>query len=30
MRFTNIPNGIPGIEDRINLLYTYGVKLGRL
>ena len=28
--FTNIPNGIPGIEDRINLLYTYGVKRGRL
>lgn len=28
--FTNIPNGIPGIEDRINLLYTYGVKRGRI
>jgi dihydropyrimidinase len=28
--FTNIPNGIPGIEDRVNLLYTYGVKLGRI
>jgi len=28
--FTTIPNGIPGIEDRINLLYTYGVKRGRL
>src|SRR5258708_6981244 len=28
--FVNIPNGIPGIEDRVNLLYTYGVKLGRL
>ncbi len=26
----NIPNGIPGIEDRVNLLYTYGVKRGRL
>lgn len=26
--FTNIPNGIPGIEDRVNLLYTYGVKRG--
>jgi dihydropyrimidinase len=24
--FTQIPNGIPGIEDRVNLLYTYGVK----
>jgi dihydropyrimidinase len=28
--FTRIPNGIPGLEDRINLLYTYGVKAGRL
>jgi len=28
--FTNIPNGIPGIEDRVNLLYTYGVKSGRI
>lgn len=28
--FTNIPNGIPGIEDRVNLLYTYGVKRGPL
>jgi dihydropyrimidinase len=28
--FTTIPNGIPGIEDRVNLLYTYGVKRGRL
>ena len=28
--FTQIPNGIPGIEDRINLLYTYGVKRGNL
>lgn len=27
--FTKIPNGLPGIEDRINLLYTYGVKAGR-
>jgi dihydropyrimidinase len=24
--FTQIPNGIPGIEDRVNLLYTCGVK----
>ncbi|MGA2536763.1 MAG: dihydropyrimidinase [Terracidiphilus sp.] len=24
--FTQIPNGIPGIEDRVNLMYTYGVK----
>jgi dihydropyrimidinase len=28
--FVNIPNGIPGIEDRVNLLYTHGVKHGRL
>lgn len=28
--FLNIPNGIPGIEDRVNLLYTQGVKRGRL
>jgi dihydropyrimidinase len=28
--FVNIPNGIPGIEDRVNLLYTFGVKRGRL
>jgi len=28
--FTAIPNGIPAIEDRVNLLYTYGVSRGRL
>lgn len=28
--FTKIPNGIPSIEDRINLVYTYGVKRGRI
>ena len=28
--FTQIPNGIPGIEERVNLMYTYGVKRGRL
>jgi dihydropyrimidinase len=28
--FTEIPNGIPGIEDRVNLMYTYGVKRGKL
>jgi dihydropyrimidinase len=28
--FTLIPNGIPGIEDRVNLLYTTGVEAGRL
>ncbi len=28
--FTQIPNGIPGIEERVNLLYTYGVSRGNL
>ncbi|MBV9761234.1 MAG: dihydropyrimidinase [Acidobacteriaceae bacterium] len=28
--FTQIPNGIPGIEERVNLLFTYGVQQGRL
>lgn len=28
--FTSIPNGIPAIEDRVNLLYTYGVSRGGL
>ena len=28
--FTQIPNGIGGIEDRVNLLYTYGVRRGTL
>ncbi len=28
--FTQIPNGIPGLEDRVNLMYTYGVKRGGL
>jgi len=28
--FTKIPNGIPSVEDRINLLYTYGVTKGRI
>jgi dihydropyrimidinase len=28
--FTQIPNGIPGLEDRVNLMYTYGVKRGTL
>lgn len=27
--FTRIPGGIPGIEDRLALLYTYGVAEGR-
>jgi len=28
--FTKITNGVPGIEDRINLLYTYGVCPGKI
>ena len=28
--FTQIPNGIPGIEERVNLLYTWGVRRGTL
>jgi dihydropyrimidinase len=28
--FTAIPNGLPAIEDRVNLLYTYGVSRGKL
>lgn len=28
--FTKIPNGIPSIEDRVNLLYTYGVCRGEI
>ncbi len=28
--FRNIPNGIPALEDRVNLLYSYGVKRGRM
>ena len=28
--FTLIPGGIPGIESRPSLLYTYGVRTGRL
>jgi dihydropyrimidinase len=28
--FTQIPNGIPGLEDRVNLMYTNGVKRGSL
>lgn len=26
--FTQIPNGIPGIEERVSLMYTYGVNRG--
>jgi dihydropyrimidinase len=28
--FTKIPNGIPSLEDRINLYFTYGVKQNRI
>ena len=28
--FTRIPNGIPALEDRVNLLYTYGVATGKI
>ena len=28
--FTKIPNGIPSVEDRVNLLYTYGVCPGHI
>ena len=28
--FTRIPNGIPSLEDRINLYFTHGVKGGRI
>jgi D-hydantoinase len=28
--FTKIPNGIPALEERVNLLYTHGVCTGRI
>jgi dihydropyrimidinase len=28
--FTKIPNGIPSLEDRVNLYFTYGVKQNRI
>ena len=28
--FTKIPNGIPSLEDRVNLSYTHGVAAGRM
>ena len=28
--FTKIPNGIPSLEERVKLLFTYGVKAGKL
>jgi dihydropyrimidinase len=28
--FTKIPNGLPGIEDRLPVMWTYGVRAGRI
>ena len=28
--FTKIPNGAPGVENRLAILYTYGVETGKL
>jgi dihydropyrimidinase len=28
--FTKIPNGMPGVEDRMELIYTHGVAQGRI
>lgn len=28
--FTKIPNGIPSVQDRVRLLYTHGVRRGRI
>jgi dihydropyrimidinase len=28
--FTKIPNGIPSLEERVNLLYSYGVVTGKI
>ncbi len=28
--FTKIPNGIPSVEDRVNLLFTHGVTTGKI
>lgn len=28
--FTKIPNGLPGIQDRMPVLWTYGVNMGRI
>ncbi len=28
--FTKIPNGLPGIEDRLPIMWTYGVRSGML
>ena len=28
--FTKIPNGVPSVEERVKILYSYGVKKGKL
>lgn len=28
--FTKIPNGLPGVQDRMPILWTYGVRAGRI
>jgi dihydropyrimidinase len=28
--FTKIPNGLPGIEDRLPIMWSYGVKTGKI
>ena len=28
--FTKIPNGLPGVEDRLPILWTYGVRAGKI
>jgi len=28
--FTKIPNGLPGIQDRMPIMWTYGVRAGRI
>ncbi len=28
--FTNIPNGAPGMQDRMNVIWTYGVEAGKI
>lgn len=28
--FTKIPNGLPGVQDRLPILWTYGVRAGRM
>ena len=28
--FTKIPNGLPGVQDRLPIIWTYGVRAGRI